>query len=281
MTTSGAVTSRTEKFRAAAALPDTTNSGAERITTILKELDTDGDGKFSTQEVVIAVRKLMSEQTKVRRLRWLVAGLVGLYIATLAIIFGLAVGGSEITKETNIEKDGVSTKKGDGNVKIRVQEDLELYELSNLFSQPLSNYEKLEALFVPHDNETFGYYRVAAIINKPESLDFVFLDDSTLSVDPDGYSLTDRNGDTLRNITFDQEFEEAEARKDGGAAKGRRLNPFYDRNLAIRCRNGARDPRCFGAGTQRVFTGVTHSFVVGGRRVDVPFNSPLIRSYVG
>ncbi|CEM23132.1 unnamed protein product [Vitrella brassicaformis CCMP3155] len=275
-----AASGRTEVFRVAAKASARDSAAAERIVQILRELDTDQDGKFNTEEVVVAVKMLLHERSVTRQLKWVIAAMAAFYAATLAIILGLVVGGSELTKEATVGEGGVFRSKRDSNVKIRTQEDLDLYELSDLFSTPLEQYDRLEAILVPHGNDTFGHYRVASILNTHDSLAFTFMRGEVLSVRADGYTFTDARDRTLRDVTFKQEEDEAASRRrlmpsfmsGGGRSRG------YSPHLAIRYLTC---PLCLSASAQRVFSGVTHSFVIGGRRVDVPFNSPVIRSYVG
>mmetsp|Transcript_32301 Transcript_32301/g.80000 ORF Transcript_32301/g.80000 Transcript_32301/m.80000 type:complete len:206 (-) Transcript_32301:629-1246(-) len=51
----------------------------------------------------------------------------------------------------------------------------------------------------------------------------------------------------------------------------------YDMHLAIRCRNGARSPGCFSTAVIPGYTGVSHTVTIGGRRISLPWNSPLLR----
>ncbi|CEM02177.1 unnamed protein product [Vitrella brassicaformis CCMP3155] len=52
-------------------------------------------------------------------------------------------------------------------------------------------------------------------------------------------------------------------------------------HLAIRCRNGARDPGCFSTAVIPGYTGVSHAVTLGGRQIQVPWNSPILPYYTG
>ncbi|CEM24688.1 unnamed protein product [Vitrella brassicaformis CCMP3155] len=159
--------SRTEKFRVAAG----TDRAAERIVLHLKSLDVDGDGKFTVDDVVRATRKLFAEKNTNTRLRWVIAVMSAAYVATMAIILGLVVGGFELSKETRVRPGGYLSTKAKPSMPIRVREHLDAFSLYDVFSTPIEDYDSVEAVIIPH-NETgsFGYYKVASIINGPASL---------------------------------------------------------------------------------------------------------------
>ncbi|CEM07592.1 unnamed protein product [Vitrella brassicaformis CCMP3155] len=215
---------RTEAFKVAV------GSGGEsdRIVNILKSWDSDGSGQFSLEEVARAAKQMVSEQKTNRKL-WRGIAAMGIgYLVTLAIVLLLVIAGISVMKDTSVNDANVLMVKGK-QVPIRTRSARDRFNLGDFLTSPLTDFETVETVIIPVGENAENLYRIDFITRTDNTTTLHLSGGSKLTVDLDGYAITDADGKVVFSAPFEREVAE-----DTSKGRRRRLqqpNRYIGRNI--------------------------------------------------
>ncbi|CEM34605.1 unnamed protein product [Vitrella brassicaformis CCMP3155] len=204
---SGIPTNRTENFRRAAVTITGGGRGGDSdlLVRVLKSWDSDGDGKFSIEDVARAARALQQEQRRSRHLSVILAGIALLYLATLAIFLGVCLGANEISKDFRPDKDGrlIEVATIDGRaVDVSAKETLDSLGMFEMLEVDLADLYKVEALYLEFKSSgehIEKFYKINEVTRNTDKhiVEIAFANGDTMTMIPEGANLYDK-GDVSR-----------------------------------------------------------------------------------
>lgn len=144
---SGIPMMRTEQFHRVASRT-CNDADAEKLVSLLRQWDTDGDGKFSVDEVMIAARQMLGEKRQSTSLKKWLVGLAVLYLASLAIILALMIGAMELAKDSRPSNDGVLLDTRHSGEVIKVKSKVDNFSPFDYLELPLNQIEQLGVIYL-------------------------------------------------------------------------------------------------------------------------------------
>jgi len=173
-----------------ASTTSTPGNDTERIVQLLKAWDTNQDGMFSIDEVTAAAKQMMSERKENKRLKWVIFGVVILYIVTIVLLLGITFAAVEMAKDFKPDENGlvIGTKATKNVIQTKAKTDVE--SPFDFITHSLDDLENLDGLYIDDLLAKNGdvlerYFKVRDVTkNKSQgSVKVVFLNGEYLEID--------------------------------------------------------------------------------------------------
>merc|ERR1719157_497905 len=174
------------------------------------KLDTNGDGRLDTKEIVMAVEHLVSRTKDNASLKKIVMLLCGFSVFLVAALFGASIAAARLAKDTEVDPlSGIAYAKGSAHSIMKTEEakfvhDIRVAKLSN------KELDGLKGIIMTSGDVKFqvkGYAR-SGTINGNQVM--ILVEGGTITYDTEG--IMDASGDAERLLTFAYgDFTEVEA----------------------------------------------------------------------
>mmetsp|Transcript_45235 Transcript_45235/g.50342 ORF Transcript_45235/g.50342 Transcript_45235/m.50342 type:complete len:279 (+) Transcript_45235:189-1025(+) len=226
-------------------------------------LDTDGNGRLDTQEIIMAVEHLAAKTKANTSLKKIVYLLCGFSVVLVAALFGASIAAARLAKDTAIDADtGIMYAKGPGHAIMKTEEAL-FRDEKNIAMMSNEDLNALKALVLTKGDVKFqvkGYSRSGSIDGNQVML---LVEGGTITFDPEG--IMDATGDAEDLLVFAYgEFTEEEVVTDGSTeGTGRRARERGGRERGERGGRGEPDEQGGGRVFRRLGKATNLSDTVG------------------
>merc|ERR1719162_2627575 len=149
-------------------------------------LDTDGDGRLDTQEIITAVEHLAAKTKANTSLKKIVYVLCGFFVVLVVALFGTSIAAARLAKDTTMDVDtGIMYAKGDAHNIMKTEEATSRSE-KNIANMSNKELDRLMNVIMTQGDVKFqvkGYSRSGTI---DENQVMLLVEGGTITFDPNG-----------------------------------------------------------------------------------------------